>query len=174
MINHLLYDLGSPANIGSIIRLLHVLGDSRLYIFDPRGNLEAYAEAVARCSTGLSWQQSFLQITDIDHFLQEYQGRKIATEISDQAVPLNQFRFQSEDLIIYGNENRGIPEPIIQRADARVVVPMLGRSYPLPATERPVAANFGQHPNLNVSHTVAIVAYEGMRQMGAFDGFKLR
>jgi len=175
-INHLLCDLGSPANIGSIIRTLHVLSGqtSQLYIFDPRDNLRRYAEDIEMVSTGLLSRRDFEVITDPEKFLGSYLGRKIATEIVESAIPLIGFNFSDGDLIIYGNENRGIPEIIRNLADHSVIVPMLGENYLLPKTDRAVAKNFGQYPNLNVSQTVAIVSYEASRQIGSFNGFKLK
>ncbi|MDO8656033.1 MAG: TrmH family RNA methyltransferase [Nanoarchaeota archaeon] len=175
MINHLLYDLGNPANIGGIIRLIHVLGgkDSHLYIFDPRANLTTYEREISKASTGLYPNPKVNQIDNIDTFLNGYQGRKIATQITPRATKLTYFKFQLNDLVIYGNENRGIPQQIIDQAQESIIIPMLGQTYRLPRPDRPVAENYGEHPNLNVAHAAAIIAYEALKQTGSFEDFKL-
>jgi len=174
-INHLLYDLGSPANIGTIMRSVYVLcgKSSKLFIFDPRGNLQKYKDDIERISTGLSNHNHFAVVANIDDFVRNYSGRKITTEITPSAVSLAEFSFLPDDLVIYGNENRGIPESITTIADASVIVPMLGENYALPQTEKQVASNYGDFPNLNVGHVVSIVSYEALRQLGSFKEFKL-
>jgi len=62
--------------------------------------------------------------------------------------------FQPEDAVVFGSETKGLPATILDSATTaqRLRIPMMGGSR-----------------SLNLSNAVAIVVYEGLRQLG-FDG----
>jgi tRNA(Leu) C34 or U34 (ribose-2'-O)-methylase TrmL len=179
-INLLLVDLGSPANIGTIMR--HVVTQAgkqcRLYIFDPRDKLTRYAEEIDKTSLGLSKDPDTYELVhDLETLLGTYNGRIITTEVSARATALPKFSFHENDLVLFGNENRGFGRidqtswPGIERAQQSVIVPMLGDSYPIPDHGRYRADNYGQFPNFSVSATAFIVLYAALSQLGHFDDF---
>ncbi len=69
------------------------------------------------------------------------------------ATPLHDFAFAPDDVLLFGQEGAGVPDPVHARADARVVIPM-----------RPPLRS------LNLSVSVAIVVAEGLRQVGGWPG----
>lgn len=119
-------------------------------------------------------------VKDLESFLRDYGGRKVATDITDSAIPLLDFRFQEGDLILFGNENTGYMNkslqsvPGMEYVDCSVIVPMLGENYPKPDRDRPVAPNHDLHPNLNVTGTVDIVLYTALAQLGYFRRFSFK
>ena len=64
------------------------------------------------------------------------------------ATRLDQFTFQLGDHLFFGNESAGVPDFVLADCDARVVIPIQGRS-------------------LNLSNSVAIAMFEALRQMNA-------
>ena len=174
-INHLTVDLGSPHNLGRIIRTVHVLGGkkSRLYIYDPRKICETYIADVRLASVDLVDRHDYEIVKDIAGFLNSYDGRIIKTDLSEDAVPLPEFRFKENDLILYGNENRGYLNKALEKVpgvyenvDCSVEIPMLGENHALPDRGKVVHPNHGEMPNLNVAEVVAIVAYSALEQLG--------
>lgn len=63
------------------------------------------------------------------------------------AVAHHEFVFQSDDILIAGRESAGVPDFVHETADARVVVPIVTRSF-------------------NVIVASGIVLAEGLRQVG--------
>ena len=59
------------------------------------------------------------------------------------------YRYQTDDILMFGRESAGVPEPIHAAADARLVIPM-----------RPGLRS------LNVAVAAAMAAGEGLRQTG--------
>lgn len=182
VINFALIDLGSPHNIGLIIRTCWVLAgeNAHLYVYDPRNKLTLNRDDIDLTSGGLiSRKEIYTRIDDLNGFLSAYLGRIIATEVSGDATPLTEFSFQQDDLILFGNENRGYRDKElrvfsgIERVTKHLIVPMQGETYVLPDRGEVVPQEFGQYPNLNVAISAAIVGYIALEQIGRFKGFDL-
>ncbi|GAB3118046.1 hypothetical protein GCM10027256_05860 [Novispirillum itersonii subsp. nipponicum] len=67
------------------------------------------------------------------------------------AVPHHSFTFQATDTLLLGRESCGVPDSVHDRADARVVVPLV------PAAR-----------SLNVVTAAAMVLAEALRQTGGY------
>src|SRR3989338_6935313 len=105
-INLLLIDLGSPHNIGRIIRESHDLGGNhcQLFIYDPRNILVENRDGINLTSME---RGSYQIVENLEPFLREYTGKLVATDITSDALPHHDFGWQENDLILLGNENRG-------------------------------------------------------------------
>ena len=58
--------------------------------------------------------------------------------------------YTPDDMLVFGKETKGLPEPLLQAHwDTAARIPTISEA-----------------PSLNLSHSVAIVAYEAMRQQG--------
>ncbi len=134
-------------NMSSMIRSAEFYGFKRIYIYDANELLKApdskkgraNMEHMARVWTaGAVEHIDIVIIEDPLVFLQAYQGRKIGTLVNEQAIHLNDFVFQKEDLILFGSEKEGLPEGIIQELDAAVYIPAMGHTNCLN-----VAVSFG-------------------------------
>jgi len=174
-VNHLTVDVGSPRNLGAIIRTINVLcgKSSKLFIYDPRDRLVTDIEEIKLTSTELVDKNEHEVVKDIAIFLENYKGRIVKTDLSEDAVPLPEFRFKEDDLILYGNENRGYLNKALEKvpgvyenADCSIKIPMLGENHPLPDRGKVVHPNHGEELNMNVNTVVAIVAYAALEQLG--------
>ncbi len=67
-------------------------------------------------------------VEDPLQFLKEYQGRKIATLVDENAMPLNDFQFQKNDLILLGSEKNGLDENVVPLMDQSLYLPSLGHT----------------------------------------------
>jgi len=81
-------------------------------------------------------------------FLQNYQGRKIATLVDENASQLNDFQFMEDDLILFGSEKEGLDNEAIEIIDAAVYIPSLGET-----------------PCLNVAVTFGIVMHQALKSL---------
>ena len=143
----LLYAPEYRPNMSSMIRSAEFYGFKRIHIFDANKLLKvpdskkgrANMEHMARVWTaGAVEHIEIIIVDDPMAFLQTHQGRKIGTLVNEQAVHLNDFVFQKDDLILFGSEKEGLPDAIIQELDAAVYIPALGHTNCLN-----VAVSFG-------------------------------
>jgi tRNA (cytidine/uridine-2'-O-)-methyltransferase len=65
------------------------------------------------------------------------------------AVPLPEFRFATDDTLLFGRESAGAPDDVHAAADARVVIPLIPGAR-----------------SLNVAMTAGIGLWEALRQTG--------
>ena len=140
-----------PQNTGSIGRLC-VATDSPLHLIDPlgffvddkhvrRAGLD-YWEHV-RLARHASWE-AFLAARP--------PGRLLLFAARPRGPAYTAIRFRPDDVLVFGGESRGLPEAI------RAAHP--DAIYTIPITSPHVRS-------LNLATAVAIVLYEGLRQLGA-------
>ena len=147
-LNIVLFEPEIPQNTGNIGRTC-VLTNSKLHLIKPLGfNLDD--KAVKRAGLDY-WQYLDMEVHETyEDFRKKYidgnfyfsttKGKKIYTEVS----------YKDGDFIIFGKESAGLPDYIRNdNVDSLIRVPMLESST----------------RSLNLSNTVAILAYEALRQM---------
>lgn len=149
MLNVILYQPEIPPNTGNIIRLCANAG-AGLHLVEPLG----FTLDDARLRrAGLDYRE----LADVQRYSSwdEWQDRHPdmplwafstrGTKAHDQA------RFKSGDGLLFGPESRGLPKELLAGlGESRVLrLPMLGNSR-----------------SMNLSNTVAVGLYEGMRQLG--------
>ena len=87
---------------------------------------------------------------NLDEFLEANKDKNIYFATTKTNQKYSDVNYGENDFIMFGPESRGIPEDVLNRFKANnITIPMLpiGRS-------------------LNLSNSVAIVLYEGLRQLG--------
>lgn len=116
-----LYEPDIPQNTGTILRLGACLGvavdiiEPCGFVLDDRRLRRAGMDYLDRAAMTrhASWQA----------FHREHTGRLVLlTTRGEDRLP--EFRFRRGDTILLGRESAGVPEPVRDAADARVVIPM--------------------------------------------------
>jgi tRNA(Leu) C34 or U34 (ribose-2'-O)-methylase TrmL len=163
----LLYGLQSPINIGMILRVAETYR-FRVSIYDRYGVLENAEKfhTVKDFSCGAVDRQGFRLIRDDALLGKMLEGRRLlATAIECSTAALPDHRFQNGDLFALGNENDGLPDELIGRAETVLHIPMPAIFTPKPASRHPIdparttpVARDGQ-PNLNVAISAGIICY---------------
>lgn len=158
--NVLLYAPQYRPNLSSMIRSAEFYGLKKVYIYDsnnlmlpPTQSKKARAEMAHMARVWTAGAIEFVDIIKIDsasEFLEEYKGRTIATLLDKNAEHLNNFQFESDDLIIFGNEKDGLPDALSQHINHKVYIPALG-----------------QTPCLNVAVTFGIVLHQALQSAGS-------
>ena len=154
MLNIVLFRPEIPQNTGNIGRTC-VLTGARLHLIKPLG-FEISDKQIRR--TGLDyWKDVDLEIHETwEEFNAKYPQAVIYAITTKGTRYYDEVSFKDGDFILFGQESRGLPDPIRQELAERLIrVPMIQTST----------------RSLNLSNTVAIVAYEAMKQMG-FPGMK--
>jgi tRNA (cytidine/uridine-2'-O-)-methyltransferase len=145
-----LYQPDIPQNTGAILRLAACLGvavdliEPFGFVWDDRHLKRAgmdYLEHVA-LTRHRSWEA----------FAARPRGRLILLT-THGTVPYHRFDFRADDTLLFGRESAGVPEPVHQAADARLVVPMREGLR-----------------SINVAMSAAMVLGEALRQTGLLPG----
>ena len=149
-----LFEPEIPPNTGNVIRLCANTG-ARLHLVKPLG-FRLDARSVRR--SGLDYRE-LAELTvheDLAACLAALSaghlpgGRRWFALTSRGHVDYDTVRFEAQDVLLFGPETRGLPEPVLAScpAERRLRIPM-----------RPGARS------LNLSNAVAVVVYECWRQL---------
>jgi tRNA (cytidine/uridine-2'-O-)-methyltransferase len=84
---------------------------------------------------------------DWDAFQRDRGPGRLVLMTTRGAEPLDRFRFEPDDVLLFGSESSGAPEHVHAAANARVVIPI-----------RP------ETRSLNLSVSAGITLWEGLRQ----------
>ncbi len=157
MINAILYAPEYRPNMSSMIRSAEFYGMKKIYIYDknnllsPPNNKTSRADMnhLARVWTAGAINHIEIEIIkDPITFLKNYKGRKIATLVNEESTELNQFKFQENDLILFGSEKEGLEQDAIEIMDASVYIPAIGHT-----------------PCLNVAVTFGVIVHQALRAL---------
>ena len=135
-----------PGNLGALLRTADAVGADALIAADP--GADPFSPNVIRASTGaiFSVPLALGNLKTVIYWLQERAVRVVAADPGTGAD------LWSTDLtgpcaLLVGSEHRGLSKPAIEAAEVTVAIPM-----------------HGQTDSLNVSVSMAILAYEAVRQ----------
>ncbi len=154
MLKVVLFEPEIPPNTGNIIRLCANSGCS-LHLVGPLG-FELDDKRMRRA--GLDYRE-FADVRlydDLASFRREQGDPRIFGASTRGGTGYHQVRYAEGDAILFGPETRGLPRSVLEDlGDGRTIrIPMKPDSR-----------------SLNLSNAVALVLYEGLRQLG-FPGLK--
>jgi tRNA (cytidine/uridine-2'-O-)-methyltransferase len=144
-----LYQPDIAGNTGTIMRLAACLGLT-VEVIEPAGfdlsdrNLKRSGMdylAMVRLRRHLDWS----------HFerWRKESGRRLVLASTKAAMPYVDFAYAPDDILLFGRESAGVPDPVHESADARVLIPM-----------QP------EQRSINVAMSAAMIAGEALRQTG--------
>lgn len=154
MFSIVLFEPEIPPNTGNIIRLCANTG-AELHLIEPLG-FTLDQKSLRRAGLDYHELASVLTWPDLQTYRDNTRGRLIC--FSTRAIRCySDMEYQPGDRLLFGPETRGLPDPIMQS-----VAPELRLRIPMRPGSR----------SLNLSNSVAVVAYEAWRQQGFTNGFK--
>ncbi|MBQ6819698.1 MAG: tRNA (cytidine(34)-2'-O)-methyltransferase [Clostridium sp.] len=146
-LNIVLYQPEIPQNTGNIARTC-VLTNSTLHLIKPM-SFKIDDKQVKRAGLDY-WSELKLEIHEsYEDFMEKYGDKKIFLATTHGGEHYDEVSFNSGDFIMFGRESSGVPEEV-HNAHEGIRVPMIKTST----------------RSLNISNTVAIIAYEALRQIG--------
>lgn len=153
MIRIALYQPDIAQNTGTLLRLAACLGLT-VDIVEPAGfpvSDKSFRRSGMDYLDHVSWKRR----DDFAAFegWRASEGRRLVLMTTRAALPYAAFAFRAGDVVMAGRESAGVPDEVHAAADARILIPM-----------RPGLRS------LNVAVSVAMVAGEALRQLGAFPG----
>lgn len=135
--NILFYAPEYRPNLSNMIRTAEFYGLKKVYIFDKNNLLappnnkvsRAEMEHMARVWTAGAIEHIKIEtVKNIEDFLNNYHGRKVATLVNEKATTLSNFIFEKEDLIIMGSEKDGLPIDIESLCNQTIYIPQKGHT----------------------------------------------
>lgn len=148
MLNIVLHEPEMPANTGNIGRTCVAAG-MRLHLIEPMG-FRINDKTVKRAGLDY-WPRLDVTIyNDWNDFLAKNPNAKIYMATTKSKQKYTDVKYEEDAFIMFGKESAGIPEEILLEYKENCV------RIPMMPGER----------SLNLSNSVAIVAYEALRQQG--------
>lgn len=148
--NHIvLYHPEIPQNTGNIMRTCAAT-NMMLHLIEPLG-FSLDTKNVRRSAANYLEHVNYKVYKDYEHFLQENKGEfYFLTRYGQVAPDKMNYNTDKDVYLIFGSESSGIPKEILkEHLDTCVRLPMTDKVR-----------------SLNLSNTVAILAYEVLRQQG--------
>lgn len=148
MFKIILFEPEIPPNTGNIIRLCANTGCS-LHLIEPLG-FDLEDKKMRRA--GLDYRE-FTDIQlypDIESFSRQQGDPRIFAATTKGGTPYHRISYLAGDAILFGPETRGLPQQVLDSLGAArsIRIPMKPHSR-----------------SLNLSNAVALVVYEGLRQL---------
>ncbi|MBR5272593.1 MAG: tRNA (uridine(34)/cytosine(34)/5-carboxymethylaminomethyluridine(34)-2'-O)-methyltransferase TrmL [Clostridia bacterium] len=149
-LNIVLVEPEIPQNTGNIARTCAATG-ARLHIIEPMG-FKIDDKKLKRAGLDYWYLLDITYYPSIDDFFEKNEGSFYFLTTKGRQV-YSQARFNGDTYIIFGKETKGLPEELLKANPEKCLrVPMIGEAR-----------------SLNLSNTVALVAYEVLRQWN-FEG----
>ncbi len=155
MLNIVLFEPEIPPNTGNVIRLCANTGFA-LHLIKPLG-FTMDDKKLRRAGLDYRESQRVIVHNNWQMFIDDIAPERIFAISTKGKNNYHQVGFAPGDTLVFGPETRGLPEYFL----AAIADPMILRIPMLP-----------DNRSLNLSNSVAIVAYEAWRQMG-YDGAPL-
>ena len=141
-----LYEPDIPQNTAAIIRTCACLG-AKLEIIEPCGFL----------LSDKRFKRVVMDYMDLDNiefyqssekFFEKKQNQRIVLMTTKGSISYTEFKFKSDDTILFGRESAGVPEKVHKLIKDRLKIPMNDKVR-----------------SLNIASSVAIVLAESLRQI---------
>lgn len=155
MFNIVLVEPEIPQNTGNIVRTCHATG-CKLHLVHPLG-FELSDKYLKRAGLDYWNEVEIYHYNSFDEVLQKYPSSSFYFFTTKGLKTYSDVHFNRDDFLVFGKETKGLDEELLKKhKDECLRIPMIGETR-----------------SLNLSNSVAIAVYEGLRQLG-FENFKLR
>lgn len=139
--------LQDPGNMGTIIRTADSANINQIII--NKTTVAPYSPKVIRSTMGAIYRTNIIEVEDLKATLKEMKskGFQIITTDLKATQSIYDINYNNKTVVVIGNEANGVSQEILQTADKKVIIPMLGKTE-----------------SLNASIAASIMIYEYVRQ----------
>lgn len=149
MLKIVLFEPEIPPNTGNIIRLCANTGCS-LHLIEPLG-FDLSDKKMRRAGLDYNEYANVQTYASFSAFREAHSGTKLFGLSTKGTTSYHAVKYSAGDAIIFGPETRGLPENVRQEIGSEHTL-----RIPMKKDSR----------SLNLSNAVALVTYEGLRQLG--------
>ena len=149
----LLDGVQDPGNVGTLLRSAEAFGAAAVLVTE--GTADVWNGKALRASAGAAFRVPVVRWSAaLQGALRGLEMRVLAAVASeDGAVPVGDAELAAGCVLVVGNEGRGVSAEMLQVADGRITLPMLGRTE-----------------SLNAAVAGSVMLYEAARQRAAAAG----
>ena len=148
MLDIVLVEPEIPHNTGAVARTCAVTG-ARLHLIKPLG-FDISDKAVKRCGLDYWYLVDISVYENIDEYFARHGDRNIYLATTKAPRAYSEADMTGDVAILFGKETAGLPEALREKYRDRCIrIPMISEAR-----------------SLNLSNSVAILAYEALRQQG--------
>ena len=140
-----LYEPDIPQNTAAIIRTCACLG-AKLEIIEPCGFLFS-DKRFKRVVMDYMDERSIKFYQSSEHFFKSKKNERVVLMTTKASITYSNFKFDTNDTILFGRESAGVPEKIHEMVNHRLKIPMINNKR-----------------SLNLASTVAIILAESLKQ----------
>ena len=150
-----LFEPRIPQNTGSIARTCAAF-DITLNLIEPLG-FKLDDKYLKRAGLDYWHLMKIVTYSDFDEFKKEKKNRRVISFSKKNGLYLRDFKFQKNDVLLFGREDNGLPDQIIEKSEALVSIYMPNKASEL-------NNNIGVR-SLNLSVACGIALYEAHKQI---------
>ena len=140
-----LYEPDIPQNTAAIIRTCACLG-AKLEIIEPCGFLFS-DKRFKRVVMDYMDERSIKFYQSSEHFFESKKNERVVLMTTKASITYSNFKFNTNDTILFGRESAGVPEKIHKMVNHRLKIPMINNKR-----------------SLNLASSVAIILAESLKQ----------
>ncbi len=138
--------LQDPGNLGTILRTLDSANLSQVIV--SKDTVDAYNPKVVRSTMGAIFRVNVVEAENFKETLKEMKRHKYKVMCTDLTASKNIYEIEyNKKILVIGNEANGISKEILDIADEKIIIPMLGKTE-----------------SLNASVATSIIVYEYVRR----------
>lgn len=138
--------LQDPGNLGTILRTLDSANLSQVVV--SKDTVDAYNSKVVRSTMGAIFRVNIVEAENLKETLKEMKRHKYKVMCTDLTASKNIYEIDyNKKILVIGNEANGISKELLDMADEKIIIPMLGKTE-----------------SLNASVATSIIVYEYVRR----------
>ena len=138
--------LQDPGNMGTIIRTADSANINQIII--NKTTADPYSPKVIRSTMGAIYRMNIIEVENLESTLKELQDKSFKVITTDLKAEKSIYDINyNRTIVVIGNEANGVSQEVLEIADERVIIPMLGKTE-----------------SLNASIAASIMIYEHVRQ----------
>lgn len=132
----LLDNVRSVHNVASIFRTASVAGYKKIFLFGntptPIDRFGMERDDFKKVSLGAENHIDWKHFKTMDKILKEIEGFNIISiEQTAKAIPYNDYKYKGKNVLIFGEEVKGVSEAFLQRSDVVLEIPIYGEKESL-------------------------------------------
>ncbi len=122
-----------PGNLGTILRTVDSVGLSQIIL--SKTSVDAYNPKVVRSTMGAIFRVNIIEAEDLVETLKNMKKHKYKIVATSLAGEENIYEMDyNKKVIVIGNESKGVSKEILEIADSKTKIPMLGKTESLNAS----------------------------------------
>lgn len=135
-----------PGNLGTILRTIDSVGLTQVIV--SKNTTDAYNPKVVRSTMGAIFRVNIIEAENLVQTIKEIKKHKFKVLVTSLETQNNFYDvILNKNVIVIGNEANGVSKEILEIADNKVKIPMLGKTE-----------------SLNASVATGVILYEYVRQ----------